>query len=1191
MNKMKMLATAAAALAVSCASGISVYEIPAGTTYTLASPDPNIASDTVVDVGAGATLDLNGLSAAWTGLTGSGAVVNGTLTLSLDGGPYTFRGTVDGTLKFARSSATDDEFGFVVGASNTLAAATVHAPVDTVNPIRFGGGVGWFYAQSYNPEKNCTSTLRVEDVDGEPVSFVTGLNNSYTPYLKVTGSGSFFVNGDCSLSSTTDFTGLTGTLGVLHGRAYLNVDNDLSSVSRFVVDHSLLPDGRGVNTRLHTGESSVPLVFAMRVEGRGDSTSKIPQWDLERPVELKNPRLARMYPYINVQCTNFTVSGGYVGMLGMGFANRTLPFDFVVTNAVVGGSFITDYGNTSSLVPMLGYVGPAASYSACRYFVRNGGELRTTQYAYAPVVEVGEGGLIVVSDRYARSASVENELRFLGGRLKFMKANAANSNVLFNNDNANCTVRIGEKGLEIEAECDGNSPMGYTGTLPTQTAFRTLGGIASDGGVTIRDGGFTIVTKTPFYITGDFRVRDGIFTIGSEAMAKAETDGVPVLGQGDFVVGNALIWPNTSSGAVAESSRLVYEGAATVRLRNTSVATAQAVAIGPADAAPNSSLVRRGRGTIVFADWYRGNSAFDKSLTAFTVNGGLATDASGRVKDPVFTLVYPHVQYTSLDFAALDGNGRIVPFDGYETDSSAWTAGKVAKLASSETLSESKAVAAINVFRSTLTIPEGMSLVVGNGVDPACVILDNYSSYTVGTIAGGGTLDFGTSEGVVMTGMRSYSSAPALVSATISGSGGLTISGGRCGVACGLRLSAANTYVGGTYVNGVGVEPYVDGAFSTGDVYLGPGRYLGGQIMFKKVGVTITNAVHGCGFGTWHSDPDMNSNGMITFGANAELAGPLELTGKARIGLPESDVTGTISGPVSGGRLQCWGRGTRCRLDLSGENVHTGGTEAVRCTVACVGNGNRLGTGDVKIDGGVLRFENTAAITVTNRIWGVGTIQLAGAPVTFTNIDDDDNVSSLTVDVAGGLASLQCLPATVTAVTNSSGTASVLAVTSGIGRMPASVSANVELRIGEGATLDLDWKDVTVAKIGGSGAIRRGVLTVTGEIHPGGEGAVGTLTLARAPVSAGATLVAEAGDGGVDKLVVGGDFDASSLALRLTALGACKYAAGDLLVTSGALTGAFDPVTKPAKGSWTLSYGPNVAELRYMPRGMVFVVH
>ena len=104
------------------------------------------------------------------------------------------------------------------------------------------------------------------------------------------------------------------------------------------------------------------------------------------------------------------------------------------------------------------------------------------------------------------------------------------------------------------------------------------------------------------------------------------------------------------------------------------------------------------------------------------------------------------------------------------------------------------------------------------------------------------------------------------------------------------------------------------------------------------------------------------------------------------------------------------------------------------------------------------------------------------------------------------------------------------------------------------------------------------------------EGAVGTLTFARAPVSAGATLVAEVGDSGVDKLVVGGDFDASSLALRLTALGSCKYAAGDLLVTSGALSGAFDPVTKPAKGCWTVSYGPNVAELRYAPRGTVVVV-
>ena len=98
---------------------------------------------------------------------------------------------------------------------------------------------------------------------------------------------------------------------------------------------------------------------------------------------------------------------------------------------------------------------------------------------------------------------------------------------------------------------------------------------------------------------------------------------------------------------------------------------------------------------------------------------------------------------------------------------------------------------------------------------------------------------------------------------------------------------------------------------------------------------------------------------------------------------------GTFKGVISGGALQLMK--STFPIVFEAANTYTGGTEIVSSTLVLKGAGT-AGTGTVTLDNGVLRFENTEPVTFTNRVEGVGRIEVAGtAPVTFT----DDSFSAL----------------------------------------------------------------------------------------------------------------------------------------------------------------------------------------------------
>lgn len=189
-----------------------------------------------------------------------------------------------------------------------------------------------------------------------------------------------------------------------------------------------------------------------------------------------------------------------------------------------------------------------------------------------------------------------------------------------------------------------------------------------------------------------------------------------------------------------------------------------------------------------------------------------------------------------------------------------------------------------------------------------------------------------------------------------------------------------------------------------------------------------------------------------------------------------------------------------------------------------------LGTGCVTLDGGTLRFENTQPVVFTNDIAGVGTVEIAGAPVSFT------------------CESLSPLPFKTLAAGSS-----FSASDPSEGTFVPSVSG----------TFDLGGRDVTVAGIAGSGRVVNGTLTVTGEIHPGGVGTIGTLVFDRAPVTTSATrLVIEDSDGEMDLLVVEGPLDLSALSLDFRLIAGNRGETRREVVRADGLLGDFATVVK-----------------------------
>ncbi len=257
---------------------------------------------------------------------------------------------------------------------------------------------------------------------------------------------------------------------------------------------------------------------------------------------------------------------------------------------------------------------------------------------------------------------------------------------------------------------------------------------------------------------------------------------------------------------------------------------------------------------------------------------------------------------TSLNFATYALPGGVAALTNYVTDLATATSTQNVILTTATTLSANVTVNSLLLLGTlTLTAASGgnnFTLTVASGGLVA-------SSGGTATLAGG-TLNFGTSEGILTA------STALTINSSITGTGGLTVSGAGT-----VTLNGTGVYTGTTTYNGAGIN--------TGNFAIGTVSALGNTTLDATAGVVGTS--FGGAFSTF-SNPIVLNNSVVGFGLTGTqptIAGPITLIGSDFI--EASNNTAQISGSIGGsGNLTIGPNGTKEALVLEGFNTYTGGT-------------------------------------------------------------------------------------------------------------------------------------------------------------------------------------------------------------------------------------------------------------------------
>ena len=547
------------------------------------------------------------------------------------------------------------------------------------------------------------------------------------------------------------------------------------------------------------------------------------------------------------------------------------------------------------------------------------------------------------------------------------------------------------------------------------------------GGLTKRGAGqLDLTAEAPGILTGPVTLDGG--TLSSSA-----TGGAP-LGSGSVAVngGRLNLAPAGSGQDVAltaasgsTDATFTYSGAATLDLAK-GANTSLTLTLGNASAASESVLARAGSGVLIVAP---ANGTANLGATErLLVNGGVPTH-NGMVGASIVGRDSDDSGNTG-DFLTYGANGFTV---ANYTDGLGGGADSIANLTAT-TATDNASVYALRVNSGVLlNVNVGKTLTVGDGTRPAGLMLNKTGKTT--TVVSSGTLDFGTSEGIVLfNGINTGGAIQTIVYSSLAGQNGITFAGLSPSAEINLSPASSNPYTGGTRILSGRVVMSKNSALGGGDITVLGHDGWGGQLYLSGSWFTITNALHISGL-TGHVEANYRF-GAIRIGGNARFTGPVELLGDTCIAASDRLVTGTFSGPISGPwRLEVGGDHTVDRLSgtivLTGTNTYSGGTRVHRNTLK-VGTGGTLGTGPVENDYSLI-FDSASTVEVTNLLSGTGSLTHQGAgTLKLGRVPDYAGPLTLngTLDLCGSSAAFGALSG-VGRVVNSSGLDLVLTVGSG----------------------------------------------------------------------------------------------------------------------------------------------------------------
>ena len=1087
-------------------------------------------------------------------LTGEGDIVD----LSTDTGSFTdlqikptgdcvFSGTMSNRVCPKIMSGSTGRF--ILGTSDAIARC---ARVTGCEYLSFAPGVGSFDLGA-NYVGTSASPLKLADTNGSPVTILVGVSAENVGTFATEGPG----NVELKAYATTLTNALvrhTGTLCMTEGTLTLGDaseqgDFDFSNLGAVearagaTIDIKntqpcTLASVRGVGTVKFRSPSTVVENFS----SGGEAMS-----DLYGNLTVDGGDATRAFAAFTFKGPNlvFALNGGRIAMPRSAPKNDSvsggplLPSGFVFAGQQPGTKVVVNGGD----IYLTGEPGDAP-----QALELNGGNVHFEGASYSPL----------------KSANAENpcSVLFNGGTVYLSRRDSYyyNDFVPFADSSA-LELRVGEGGVKFvcehtyngtaycEGDSGGNSENFNIISRPLLSAVD--GGV--DGGVK-QSGIYTFHYKFPLQITGNYEAEGGATRIA----ASDDVSSGRYFGSGDTKLRNHRIdFEGRSESFVfcphGSGRKLEVDGVGAFFLRRSSSAAPVSISV---------NELEIDKGVLFLVDPVALGSENASGVKLATAP---ARAANGRVLLPVVSAknstTFSFLGYdtqkgftnisvaSSTTFTNTDPSKlvRLGPVGG------AW----MPVAANSKVCAEALLVDG----QTTVELKDNATIKLGDGMNPALLLLPSYGLQGSDT----SSLDFGSSRGVVVCGAVGGDAGAncwSRLRLPVRGSNGLVVVGypsidvrGTVG----LAMNAVNTYIGSTHINCAIVQAENEKCFSSGTVYVGAGQRYGGGVRFLKEGGVWANDFKVAGWGIRKSKWNEwdNFNGAMAFWKNGTVSGKVEFVDNARI-CAANGISGEISGEISGvGKVEivC----SKGVLRFSNSNTYSGGTDLIGGSTLELAHGESAGTGEIMLSGSTLRFVNTEPIVFSNKIVGSGTIELAGAPVTFTG--EEFNALKVRTLAKGSAISFPYVD----------GEESVI-------RYGAVLN---------GTSVDFGDAAVTLYDVRGAGDINGSAITLSGEIHPGGEGAIGTLTFARAPaIAEGAKLVCEYDGVSGDKLEIAkGEFDLSAMTLDFKLLENARAVGWTTLVavSEGKLNGEFSAVVHNLRRaeSASVSYSDDKAKLTF----------
>lgn len=486
----------------------------------------------------------------------------------------------------------------------------------------------------------------------------------------------------------------------------------------------------------------------------------------------------------------------------------------------------------------------------------------------------------------------------------------------------------------------------------------------------------------------------------------------------------------TTAGAVSFGA---FDVATTAILALTSTGAGETVSFGGINRTGNATLFIDPTGsTVLGATGTNGAEVFSSGAST-TLTSGMApawiiTDSGGSASSNPYNFVtYGANGYVVATYGTTGGNST----SGIRVSTSTETAAE----SGSTTLSANAQAYALKVDNGVTITATGHSLTLGDGTDPAGLIMEGSAAIT------GGTLAFGGSEGII------YVKSSNTISAGITGSNGLTLAGsgtltlstvaalqGAVNIDSGtLTLTTANIFAGdaaGLWLGDVKSKPSnsilnftASQSFSTLNsagnnsaiTYSGAGVTLTigdannlSSTLLSSITQSTANVVGALTKdGTGLLDLSGMKSGTLTLASGSTVdinAGQLRVDANIFANANAVAVASGAEfqfaeggGAAFGGNISGAGdvRLIGGTLQLTGSNSYSGGTFVETGSILSLTTANvSTGNANIALDGGTVLFDQKTSGTYTGVISNGTQMSLGGAALAGTFIKDDSATGS-----------------------------------------------------------------------------------------------------------------------------------------------------------------------------------------------------